>query len=131
MPIQRLQLVLSAKRKSWRLADGHASEADNAFVSVRNDVLSRDDYHCQGCGFRAERWQEVHHKDDDHANNNPSNLATVCCLCHQVFHLGMTGMRRSGIIIWCPEIDQANINNISRAIFVAVMNKKTHEEPAR
>lgn len=130
MPALTLPIVLSAKRISWRLADGHSGEADLAFGAIRADVLSRDEHTCQGCGFRADKWQEVHHKDDDHHNNKPSNLATVCCFCHQCFHLGMVGLQRSGLMIWLPEISQTELHNICRGIFVAVKNAKKNEEAA-
>lgn len=127
----KLPLVISAKRSSWRLADGHSGEADLAFGEVRQQVLQRDNYTCQGCDFRAEKWQEVHHRDDNHHNNQPNNLVTVCCFCHQVFHLGMVGMQRSGVVIWLPEISQADLHNITRAIFIAVRNRKSNMEAAR
>lgn len=125
-----IPLVLSAKRQSWRLMDGHAGEADRAFRGTRQEILARDDYTCRGCGFRAEKCQEVHHLDDDHQNNNAKNLVTMCCLCHQCFHLGMAGMRRSGLIIWLPEIKQRDLNIILRALFVAVKNARKHAEAA-
>lgn len=39
---------------------------------------------CEICG--ATKDLEVHHKDKNHSNNNPSNLMTVCSLCHQRVH---------------------------------------------
>lgn len=124
-------IVLSAKRNSWRMLDSHADESDRRYHEVRPQVLERDDKTCGYCGFRAEKYQEVHHLDDNHGNNKLSNLVTACCLCHQCFHLGLAGVRRSGIIIWAPELEQVEINNIVRAIFVAVTNGGEHVESAR
>lgn len=124
-------LVLSAKRRSWRMQDAHAGEHDRRFDQVRETVLQRDDYTCRFCAFRAVKWQEVHHRDDDHANNKPGNLLTACCFCHQCHHLGLAGVKRRGVIIWCPEIEQADLNNVCRAIFVAVANGGVHEGAAR
>lgn len=39
---------------------------------------------CEICG--ATKDLEVHHKDKNHSNNNPSNLMTVCSSCHQRVH---------------------------------------------
>lgn len=113
------------------MLDAHADEADKRFHGVRQQVLARDHGKCQYCGFAAERYQEIHHLDDNHGHNELGNLATICCFCHLSFHLGMAGIRSAGLIIWCPEHSQAELNNIARAVFVAVSNKGTHEEAAR
>lgn len=132
MPARSLQsIVLSAKRSSWRMLDTHADEADKRYMSIRSTVLERDDHTCGFCGLRALKFQEVHHLDDDHGNNAPKNLLTTCCLCHLCFHLGMAGIRNAGTIIWCPEVGQADLNNLCRAIFVAVANHGSHENSAR
>ena len=83
------QPVFGVKRKLWRKDDEHADVADAGFTPVRTEVLQRDNYPCRFCGFKAAKYQEVHHLDDNHQNNDPQNLLTVCNLCHQVHHLGM------------------------------------------
>jgi intracellular multiplication protein IcmJ len=105
------ELVMAAKRKVWRMHD-HAGEADKAFQNVRGPVLEAADYTCEFCGFKSDKYQEVHHLDDDHANNAPLNLACSCPLCHQVFHIGMAGMRDGGWIISLPELTQAELNQL-------------------
>lgn len=113
------QPVLGVKRRLWRKDDDHALVADKAFAPVREQVLKRDNYSCRFCGFRSPKFQEVHHWDDDHANNELGNLMTVCNLCHQVHHLGMCGMRGAGFIAALPELTQTEVNHIARAHFVA------------
>lgn len=129
--IKKRPIVLSAKRRSWRMMDVHADEHDKRYLSVREQVLQRDDYSCVFCLFRSTRYQHVHHLDDDHGNNTLSNLVTACPLCHQCFHLGMAGIRKAGIMVWLPEISQGALNNLCRAIFVAVQNAGEHEQAAR
>lgn len=132
MPATKLlPIVLSARRKSWRMSDVHAGEADARYLKIRKEILERDDHTCAFCGFRALRFQEMHHLDDDHANNRPANLVTACCFCHCCFHLGMAGIRRTGTLIWCPELSQADINNTVRAIFVAEASGIRHDESAK
>lgn len=125
-----LPLHLSAKRATWRVADGHASESDIAFQAIRVRVLQRDDHTCRFCGLRAEKYQEVHHLDDNHANNKPDNLVTACCLCHQCFHVGLAGMHGGGKIIYLPELSQADLHHMVRGIFVAVQSENPYKEAA-
>jgi intracellular multiplication protein IcmJ len=130
MPKKR-PIVLSAKRRSWRMMDAHADEHDKRYQAVREQVLQRDDYTCVFCMFRSVKYQHIHHMDDDHGNNKLTNLVTACPLCHQCFHLGMAGIRKAGVMVWMPEIPQAELNNLCRAIFVAVQNSGEHEQAAR
>lgn len=104
-------LVMSAKRSVWRMHD-HAGESDRAFAQVRKSILEAYDYTCGFCGHRAEKYQEVHHLDDDHKNNQPGNLVCACPLCHQVFHVGLAGMRDGADIVYVPEMSQAEINQL-------------------
>jgi len=39
---------------------------------------------CERCG--SKRFICIHHKDENRANNDPSNLETVCKKCHQTHH---------------------------------------------
>lgn len=110
-------LVLSAKREVWRMHD-HAGEADKAFQRVRVPVLEAAAYSCEFCGLHSDKYQEVHHLDDNHANNDPRNLACSCPLCHQVFHVGMAGMRDGGYIISLPELTQAELNQLCLVMWI-------------
>lgn len=113
------------------MMDAHADEHDKRYQAVREQVLQRDDYTCVFCLFRSVKYQHIHHLDDDHGNNKLTNLVTACPLCHQCHHLGMAGIRRAGVMIWLPEISQSQLNNLCRAIFVAVKNAGEHEQTAR
>lgn len=115
------QPVPGVKRKLWRKDDDHAAVSDASFASVRENVMKRDNHTCRFCGFKAAKYQEVHHVDDDHSNNDPSNLLTICNLCHQVHHLGMCGMRNGGFFASIPELTQSEVNHIVRAYFVTQM----------
>ncbi len=112
-------LVLSAKRSTWRMHD-HAGEADLEFRAKRGKVLDLADRRCHYCGFRSDKYQEVHHRDDDHANNDDRNLLCACPLCHQVHHLGLAGLHDGGEIIFCPEFTQVELNSLTIAVWLAV-----------
>jgi intracellular multiplication protein IcmJ len=124
-------LFIAARRGSWRMLDWHANEGDREYAVVRKAVLMRDNHVCRYCHFRSLKYQHLHHVDDDHNNNVPDNLVTACPFCHQCFHLGLAGVHHSGMIIYAPEIEQAELNNIARAIFVAVHNGGANEPAAR
>lgn len=56
---------------------------------IRQKILERDDYACQYCGFKAEKWQIVHHIDGNPNNNREQNLMVVCQMCNLIEHAGM------------------------------------------
>lgn len=111
-------LELSAKAKTWRMSDRNFRQSDMEWSQLRSAVLQRDDYTCQFCAFRARKWQEIHHIDDDHNNNTMDNLVTACCFCHQVHHIGLAGMTGSARLAYLPELTQAQIHDMIRAKLV-------------
>lgn len=117
-------LVVSAKRSVWRMHD-HSGEGDKQFQQVRKPVLEAANYSCQFCGFQSSKYQEVHHLNDDHNNNDRRNLACTCPLCHQVFHIGLAGMRDGGEIIYLPELTQAELNQLSLIMWLVTENEAT------
>ncbi len=86
---------------------------------LRNKVLSRDDFTCRYCGFRAEKFQRVHFRSGEQGEPTLANLATACIFCEQCFELeSVTGMG-SGMLIWLPELSQAELHHFVRAIYIA------------
>lgn len=117
-----LPLIPSVKALNWRMNDQGSEAADAEFQQVRVKVLQRDNYVCAGCGFRSTKYQEVHHRDDDHANNDPKNLITACTFCHMVQHIGLAGKNKEAVFIWLPEISQADLHHVVRNALVAKRN---------
>lgn len=114
-----LPLVLSVKCENWRMDDVDAADADAEFAKVRRSALERDNYSCRFCTFRHLKYQEVHHANDDHADNRLSNLITTCTFCHMCQHIGLAGKNKSATLVWLPEISQADLNHIVRTSLVA------------
>lgn len=108
--------VLSVKRKQWRMeqSEHDRNESDAAFQEIRKKVLDRDGRRCWFCGFTSSAHQEVHHLDDDHSNNRPDNLVTICNIDHLCFHLGLAAMRGAIFLAVVPELTQAEITNLMR-----------------
>jgi len=89
--------------------------------SIVEKVLKRDDFSCRFCGFRAKQYQRVIPYPD--AGDPP--FATACTFCEQCLMLERAGITGAGILIWLPEIAQAELNHILRAIYVARADKKS------
>jgi hypothetical protein len=115
-------LDLCAHRSSWSVSAHHGTELDrsNTMQRLRPKILVRDDYICQGCGLKAPRWQEIHHRNHDHKDFKESNLETRCALCHQVAHLHLAATSSGGKIIWLPEVTQAALNRMCVFLFIGL-----------
>jgi hypothetical protein len=82
------KLCLSfANPETWRTVVGEVLSKED-WRTLRLKILERDDYTCQYCGFRAEKWQIVHHIDGNPNNNNEKNLETICPMCNLIHHAG-------------------------------------------
>jgi intracellular multiplication protein IcmJ len=113
-----LPLVLSVKAANWRMNDDNSEAADAEFEHERRRALERDDRTCRFCGFRAPKYQEVHHLNDDHADNRLENLVTACGFCHSVQHIGLSGKMKESVLAWLPEISQDRLHHIVRSLLV-------------
>ncbi len=61
----------------------------------------------------------------------PENLATACIFCHQCFNMQDVAAMRSATLIWLPEISQADLHHVARAIYVARISQGPVAEAAR
>ncbi len=118
---------LSVKFTPWRNGSPEAKAADASFDKVRPAVLASRRTEsgflvCEGCGFvtatgderpfTPQGFFELHHLDNDHANNQADNIAVACPFCHMPFHIGFNAMRGNGTLIFAPELSQADISRI-------------------
>lgn len=98
---------------------------------IKQKIFKRDDHTCKFCGFKSQKYQEVHFLNDDHVDITPQNLATACIFCHQCFNMEQVSVMRSGVLIWLPEISQAQLHHIARAIYVARISQGPVADAAR
>jgi intracellular multiplication protein IcmJ len=98
---------------------------------LKKAVLDRDNQTCRCCGFRAEKYQEIHFIDQNRQNVAMNNLATTCIFCHQCYNLDQANIMRSGVLIWLPEISQIDLHHIMRAVYVARISQGPMAESAR
>lgn len=115
-------LLLSVDIASWGIvSQEHGSLLEpttSEILDVYRHVLQRDNHTCYYCGFASDKYQEIHHIDHNHTNNDPSNLVTVCPLCHQSHHLSLADLHNGASLIWCPELSQQEINDLCRIAFI-------------
>jgi len=84
-------------------------------------TLQRDDFTCRFCGFRSEHYQRI--VPYEQAGDPP--FATACGFCEQSFMLDRTGLAGAAVLIWLPELSQAELNHVVRAVYVARASKNT------
>ncbi|MBL4588680.1 MAG: type IVB secretion system protein IcmJDotN [Alphaproteobacteria bacterium] len=115
-----------AQKSSAFLSDKNSDQ----YASLKSKVLERDDYTCQCCGFKSQKYQDILLIDQS-APPKENNLATACIFCHQCFYLDDVAEMRSGILLWLPEISQADLHHIARALYVARISQGPMSETAR
>jgi intracellular multiplication protein IcmJ len=79
--------------------------------SEAEQIFKRDDFACRFCGFRSVQFQRL--------VQSREGYVTCCSFCEQALHLDRAGIMGGGILIWLPEITQAELNHIVRAGYVA------------
>lgn len=127
---QEYNPTLGIKRGKWR-GSHDALEQDAAFREAKKRIWHRDRHQCQGCGFRADQYLEVHHINGDHGNHNLKNLVLLCPLCHQVHHLGFAGMAGRGSLIHAPDIPVFALHVLIHSIWALdAMAAAGHREKA-
>ncbi len=98
-------------------------------ADLRNRIFERDNHTCRYCGFLSRKYQEIHALNGD--DWNEKNLVTACIFCQQCFALDDVSVMRSGVLLWLPEIEQHELHNIARAIYVARISQGPIADAAR
>lgn len=115
-------------------SSGNAQTAEKAALQLqemRPKILERDNHTCRFCGFQSLKYQEIHFLNNNPEDIRPDNLATACIFCHQCFDLEKASAMNSGVLIWMPELSQAELNHIARAIYVARISQGSMADSAR
>lgn len=121
-----IPIRLGVKRRLSRRNDANADRANEEFERQRLAVLKRDRWTCRGkgCGFASGQMphapaggMEIHHLDDDHHNNDPANLVTLCPFCHMAFTMGRRGASFAGTLGLLPGISQGELNLIIHTVW--------------
>lgn len=98
---------------------------------LKNQILTRDAYACRYCGFTSQKYQEVNFIGLKNDETKAQHYATACPFCHQCFHIDKIERMQSGTVIWLPEIGQAALHHLCRAIYVARISRGPMADAAR
>ena len=98
---------------------------------LKNTVLTRDGHTCRYCGFQSQKYQEINFTGQNREDTELVNYVTACSFCHQCFHLEKIDRMQSGTVVWLPEIGQASLHHICRAIYVARISRGPMADAAR
>lgn len=130
---------ISIKRNTHRRDDAGARDADAEFAAVRDTVLQRHGWRCVDCGWKSEprartnsaarthTTLQVHHVNDDHADNTEGNLVPKCPLDHAYHHIGCDapstgdheGMASRMRVAAVPWLEPKDLNLLQMAIGAA------------
>src|SRR5437899_12670774 len=72
----------------WRPPGSRVKAIGDEWRDLRRKVMDREDFTCQYCGHRAEKYQIAHHMDEDPENNSMENLSVICQMCNVIMHAG-------------------------------------------
>ena len=114
-----------APPETWR---GNIQEeiTEDEWKKLRLIIRNRDNYTCQYCNFKAEKWQICHHIDGNPNNNSHDNLEIICPMCNLIHHAGQ-GCAVQGVVDLYEEskFSQNEIIQITRKMRA---ESKTDEE---
>ena len=125
-----LGIARSGNAQNFSAGDGKSGSSDLK-PEIRGKVFERDGNSCACCGFQSTKYQDIIFKNGVQNDVRMDNLATGCIFCHQCFNLDLVNAMRSGVLIWLPEIDQATLHHMARAIYVARISQGPVANAAR
>jgi intracellular multiplication protein IcmJ len=97
--------------------------------SVQRAVFERDHYTCKFCGFTALRHQEIVLLSGD--LRDVDAMSTACAFCHQCQDLEAAARQQSGCLVWLPEIDQAILHDVARAVYIGRISARPSKATAQ
>ena len=104
-----------------------SSDVHDVPDEMKAKILDRDNHTCRYCGFSANKYLEPNFVGKT-KDKTPDNYVTFCWQC---FHIDKIERMQSGAVIWLPEIGQAALNHICRAIYIARISQGPMADAAR
>ena len=84
-----MKKLLLSYELTWRDEEDKKFLKSKDWRNIRLDILTRDNYTCNYCGFRSEKRMQVNHVNGDPKNHSNENLEVICGLCHMILHSGL------------------------------------------
>lgn len=120
--LDSLHLAIAPPAATQSIGTARRTPSSQVDHAVRRIVWHRDGGACRYCGFRSLRYQEVvviggNARDVD-------TMATACQFCHQCLNLTRVSSMRSGVLIWLPELTQADLHHVMRGLYLARLSHR-------
>lgn len=132
--MQDIPIVLGIAQSSRGVLSSPSSDGGaqkKLTVELKQKIFERDGYACRCCGFNSVKYQDIHFLNGIVGDVRAENMVTTCIFCHQCFSLDEVSSMRSGVLIWLPEINQAKLHHIARAVYVARISQGPIADAAR
>lgn len=131
--MRNIPIIPGIGRSARDARSSPSAEGDGKSLTpeLKQKIFERDNHTCQCCGFKSAKYQDIHFLNGSIDDIKPNNMATVCIFCHQCFNLDLVSEMRSGVLIWLPEIEQATLHHIARAVYVARISQGPIADAAR
>lgn len=111
-------LLLSTASKVWRRHPGTHHGQQRSHDAISGDTSPHVDEPCIFCGFQCTR-NEIHHRNDNHQDLRPENLAAICAICHRWQHLGDLPPG-DAYVCYLPGLSPGDASHFLRTLFVAL-----------
>lgn len=108
-----------------------SAEVHKPTDELKAKVIERDDYTCRYCGFQSRKYQEINYIGKTGKVTGAEDYATACTFCYQCSHMERVDRMQSGAVIWLPEVGQAALHHVCRAIYVARISQGPMADAAR
>lgn len=128
MAYLRITPGVSGLSEAGRILSG---DVHNPEETLKNEIFARDDNTCRYCGFQSRKYQEVNFIGKEAKETGKDSYVTACTFCYQCFHVERVDRMQSGAVIWLPEIGQAALHHLCRAIYVARISQGPMADAAR
>lgn len=114
-----MKLTLHASPNNWERFQGR--KQNELFKKVRAKLIKQKDFTCEYCQFKTP-YLDIVNIDQDYNNNVMTNFATACVLCVKCRFMDAYKLDYAGTdkIIYCPELDQAQIIHLCRVLFCKI-----------
>tara|TARA_B110000014_G_scaffold232793_1_gene195699 strand:+ start:733 stop:1188 length:456 start_codon:yes stop_codon:yes gene_type:complete len=83
-----MKKLLLSYELTWRDEEDKTFLKSKDWRDIRLDILTRDNYTCNYCGFRSDKRMQVNHVNGDPKNHSNENLEVICGFCHMILHSG-------------------------------------------